>query len=46
MPKIGITEDNEQIYLGAKIVCEKFYFPQVNENNIQNLDGKYDKKYK
>ena len=42
----NITELNELIYAGAKLVCEKLGSPQKAQRNSQNRVGKFDWKRK
>ena len=37
-----ITELNELIYAGAKLVCKKIGVPLKTRTETQNLDGKFD----
>ena len=38
----NITELNELIYAGAKLVCEKIGIPSKSTKKNQNQDGKFD----
>ena len=38
----NITELNELVYVGAKLVCEKIGFPQKARRKNQNQYGKFD----
>ena len=40
IPKDNITELNELIHAGAKLVCDKIGIPQETGTEIQNLNGK------
>ena len=42
IPTNNITELNELIYAGAKLVYEKIGIPQKARRNSQNRDGKFD----
>ena len=38
----NITELNELIYAGAKLICEKIGIPKKSTKKSQNQDGKFD----
>ena len=42
----NITELNELIYAGAKLVCEKIRIPLKSMKKNQNQDGKFDWKHR
>ena len=44
IPTNNITELNELIYAGEKLVCEKIGIPSKSTKNSQNQDGKFEKK--
>ena len=46
IPTNNITELNELIYAGAKLVCENIGIPSKSMKNSQNRDGKFDWKRK
>ena len=46
IPTKNITELNELIYAGAKLVCEKIGIPIKSTKKKSNQDGKFDWKRK